>query len=513
MKQIIADKLNFLMKTTATKNNMLSRAVAFDPSHISRIRNGERGLPSHREFILPAAGYFARAVRTASQKKVLAGRICPGQPWPETLEDATLLIAGWLSEGTKINYEELERYLEKTDPNADAGNEEKIPAGNYITKYYAGNEGKRQCVLRFLADVAAAEEPVTLLLHSEENMEWLYENPEFAKQWGKLLVTVLKKGCRIVIVHTINRSFEEMIEAVAKWAPLYAAGSIEPWYTPRLRDNVFRRTLFIARGRSAILGHSTGNPGVNRLNILTTEPLAVKALEQEFDDFLAMCEPLMQIFTPASFLKVIPVLGTFRKAKDGLMQFHMTPSLATLPDAVAESLSRRPGCKEFREFLDNHKKWLFMQGNDSCSITDIICLPEIPDVIGGFVPVPLSTLFGLPPLFYTAKEYLQSLTGALHRMKTSKSYQAEVLPPGTIDPVSGRAVSLTFSIVSSRQAGVLIFSNRSPSTLFYTREPIMISSFREYLKRFVNTVPSREESVKRLQQYIDSLEKAIKEHL
>ena len=204
MKQIIADKLNFLMKTTATKNNMLSRAVAFDPSHISRIRNGERGLPSHREFILPAAGYFARAVRTASQKKILAGRICPGQPWPETPEDATLLIAGWLGEGTKINYEELNRYLEKTDPNAEAANEEKISARENTTKYYPGNEGKRQCVLRFLADVAAAEEPVTLLLHSEENMEWLYENPEFAKQWGKLLIAVLKKGCRIVIVHTIT---------------------------------------------------------------------------------------------------------------------------------------------------------------------------------------------------------------------------------------------------------------------------------------------------------------------
>lgn len=72
MKHLIADKLNFLMKATATRNNMLSRALAFDASHISRIRNGERGLPSHREFILPAAGFFARAVRTASQKRVLA---------------------------------------------------------------------------------------------------------------------------------------------------------------------------------------------------------------------------------------------------------------------------------------------------------------------------------------------------------------------------------------------------------------------------------------------------------
>ena len=90
MKHLIADKLNYLMKLTGTKNNMLSRALSFDASHISRIRNGQRGLPSRREFVVPAAGYFARAVRTASQKRELARRICPGSPWPESRYRARL---------------------------------------------------------------------------------------------------------------------------------------------------------------------------------------------------------------------------------------------------------------------------------------------------------------------------------------------------------------------------------------------------------------------------------------
>ena len=510
MKHLIADKLNFLMKATGTKNNMLSRALAFDPSHISRIRNGERGLPSHREFILPAAGFFARAVRTVSQKRALAAQLCPGKPWPESAEDATRLIARWLGESRQINKEELNHYLELTDPDAQSANRNGTSAEGYVTNYYAGNEGKRQCVIRFLKDLVAAEEPVTLLLHSEERMEWIYENPEFAKQWGMLLITLLKRGSRIIIVHTINRSFEEMVEAVSKWAPLYAAGSIEPYYTSRLRDNVFQRTLFIAKGKSAILAHSTGNPGVNRLNILTTDPLAVSALEQEFNDFLAMCRPLMQTFTPANFLQIVPVLGTFRKANGGLMQLHITPSLITLPDAVAESLSARPGCQDFSEFLANHKKWLFMRGKVPAGvITDIICLPELSTVLEGRVPVPLSVLFGLPPLFYTPEEYLQILASALQWMKSSKSYQAVVLPPGTIEPVSGRPMSPTFSIVSSPQAGILLFSTQSPSVLFYTRELFMTSSFWEYLNRLIKDAASREESINRLQQYIDKLKRAM----
>lgn len=510
MKHLIADKLNFLMKVTGTRNSMLGRALSFDASHISRIRNGERGLPSQREFILPAAGFFARAIRTASQKRVLASQLCPGRSWPESEEEATLLIAGWLAEGREINYEALNRYLEETDPNSVPGTRTDASGKGYFTNYYFGNEGKRQCVIRFLADLAASEEPATLLLHSEENMEWIYENPEFAKQWGMLLVTLLKRGSRIVIIHTINRSFEEMVEAIAKWAPLYAAGAIEPYYSSRLRDNVFQRTLFIAKGKAAIMAHSTGNPGVNRLNILTTNPLAVHALEQEFNDFLSICHPLMQIFTPSNFLQIIPILGMFRKSQSDLLQFHITPSLATLPDTVAESLSGRPGCKTLNEFLSNHKKWLFMRGKvNTRKITDIICLPEISDVLEGLVPVPLSVMFGLPPLFYTAEEYLQILTSALQWMKTSKSYKAVVLPPGTTDPVSGRVISPAYAILCSQQAGVLLYSTQSPSVHFYTREPFLTSSFWEYLRRVINKAASPEESVERLQQYIDELKRAM----
>ena len=68
MKRIIGDKLNFLMLLTETKNNILGKAIAFDPSYISRIRTGARGVPKHRDFIYPAAAFFARAIQTKEQE-------------------------------------------------------------------------------------------------------------------------------------------------------------------------------------------------------------------------------------------------------------------------------------------------------------------------------------------------------------------------------------------------------------------------------------------------------------
>lgn len=511
MKHIIADKLNFLMKLTGTKNNMLSRALAFDASHISRIRTGQRSLPSRREFILPAAGYFARALRTSAQKKALAKRVCPGNPWPEDTEEATLLLARWLGEDTEINYAALNRYLEESDTSGLPETKADDVSPSETTKHFLGNEGKRQCVLRFLTDLAALEEPVTLLLHSEESMEWMYEKPEFARQWKQLLITLLQRGNQIVIVHTVNRSLEEMVEAVAKWAPLYAVGTVIPYYYPRLRDNVFRRTLFIARGRSAILAHSTGDPGVNRLNILIRDPLAVNALEQEFDDFLSLCRPLMQTFTPANFrTEIIPVLGTFRKAKSELMQFHITPSLMTLPEEVAESFARRSGYEMFGDFLMNHNRWLFMRGKvPANNVTDILLLPDISAVLDGKVPVPLADLFGLPTLFYTPEEYLLHLTAALKWLKTSKAYRAAVLMPESVHPVTGRPLSPAFSLVVSLQAGAMLFSTQAPVTLCYTREQALTSSFWEYLEGIAKKAASQEENIARLQRYIEELEKAI----
>jgi len=510
MKYIIADKLNFLMKVTGTKNNMLGRALSFDASHISRIRSGDRGLPSRREFIVPAAGYFARAVKTATQRNALARRICPNSKWPESLEEATLLIAQWLSEDVKkLDYESLNRYFSENEA-APAPPETGSSASGDTTQFYLGNEGKRQCVIRFLTGLAAKNEPVTLLLHSEESMEWIYEKPEFAKQWGQLLITLLQQGGHILIIHTLTRSFEEMLEAVTKWAPLYATGSIESFYYPKLRDNVFRRTLFIARGNAAIVACTTGESSANRLNMLIYDPAAVKALEQEYYDFLYMCRPLMQIFTPENFLKIIPVLGTFRKADSVLIQFHVTPSLAVLPDEVAEGFSRRPGFENFADFLADHHRWLFRQGKAPAhDQTDIVYLPDISTVIEGKIQVPLTHLSNFPCLFYTPEEYSLHLKNALHRMESTQTYRMVLLGPDTVHPVTGRPVVPSFSIVASQQAGVLLFSTKSPQALFYTKEPTITSAFCEYLEGFIKNAASREETLQRLRQYIIKLDEAI----
>lgn len=98
-------------------------------------------------------------------------------------------------------------------------------------------------------------------------MAWLYEDAAFAARWAELFTRVLMQGNRVRIIHTVARDMNEMLEAVTKWIPIYMTGAVEPYCYPRLRDGLFRRTLFIAPRTAAFChagGARTGNGGADR---------------------------------------------------------------------------------------------------------------------------------------------------------------------------------------------------------------------------------------------------------
>ena len=495
MKRIIGDKLNFLMRVTETRNNILGKAIAFDPSYISRIRTGSRGVPKHRDFIYPAAAFFAQAVQTKEQKEKLAEAICPGRSWPKDVNSAISLIANWLKQDISIG----SSFGSRTVGTPQFKTVESVASGSPDTQtgFYYGNPGKRNCVIQ--------------LLHSEEDMLWMYEDPDFFQNWSVLMKAILQNGGRIVIVHTVRRTLRELLEAVAKWSPLYATGLIESYYCPRLRDNIFKRTLFIGSGKAAIVGQTTGGTGKNRLNMFVHDPRAVNALEKEFFDFLSLCRPLMKIYNASNFAQIAPVLSRYPISENRTVQLHATPSWLSMPENVVRSLSRHAGCELFYDYMDRYRSLLFMQeGKQSGPVTDIFSLPDIAAVKDGKVQVPLADIFGLPSLFYTGEEFRQHLAAALHRFKTSDDYDIVLLPPESADPSSGNTSSQSFSVVVNEAAGVILYRSFAPSTLFYTREQDMTLSFWEYLERFEKNAGPRKVTMEKLEHYLDKLEKALR---
>ena len=227
MESFVSRKLDFLMKLADVQNSTLGKAVSFDASYISRIRKGGRNLPTHKTFIEPAAAFFARRLTEDYQKDVMARLAgCEGA-WPESPEEAAAFIAAWLRSPPEA------KAMPRRAPKAELprASDAKSPV-----RFFYGNEGKRQAVKEFLSDLFRLPSMPVLLLASDEDMSWMYEKSSFAREWGGLLSEYLRRGGRIKIIHTIRRDIGEMMEAVKKWAPIYATGTVEPYHCTRLRD-------------------------------------------------------------------------------------------------------------------------------------------------------------------------------------------------------------------------------------------------------------------------------------
>jgi hypothetical protein len=171
--------------------------------------------------------------------------------------------------------------------------------GNSIaTQLFFGNVGKRDAVITFLEDLVQSCKAHTLLLFSDEDMFWLYEDKTFVRTWMLLMRQLIGQGSRIRIIHSIGRSAGDMWEAIRSWMPLYATGAVEPWFCPRLRDGIFKRTEFIAQGHSAVFGSSVPGQTDEPLNMLIRDRDTAEAMQREYEAFLKLCKPLMDIVRP-----------------------------------------------------------------------------------------------------------------------------------------------------------------------------------------------------------------------
>ena len=312
--QKLAEKLDFLMTLTATQNAALARALSFDASYISRIRSGKRGLPPQQPFLAPAAAYFARHCPEPYQRQALADALDLGRAWPEDEREGERLIYAWLEEDSAAD-RSIGHMLAAMTPSPASGGTQETEAGEHReVQLFYGNAGKREAVLAFLTGLTLLRRPRTLLLYSDEEMTWLYEDAAFARRWAENLIQLLKRGWRVKIIHSIGRNLTEMWEAVRKWMPLYLSGSIEPWYYPRLQDGALRRTLFIAEGHSAVISGSVQGQRGPGLNLLLHDRSAALALGQEFDAFLAPCRPLMEIARPETLSEIRPLYRAFADA-------------------------------------------------------------------------------------------------------------------------------------------------------------------------------------------------------
>ena len=196
---IFYERLQFLMNITKTTNSCLAMHISLDPSHISRLRRGERRLVPDAEYLIKMSAYFIKQSLEEYQKIVLAERIKVPKEVFDFPDKATEEVYNWLLLESNSETDSVDSFLDEINKvkkdglffnYVDTRQGDKIETDKDVSLYY-GLQGKREAVLRFLSIVLDKEEPGELLLYSDEPMDWLTEDVAFQLKWAEQLYRVI----------------------------------------------------------------------------------------------------------------------------------------------------------------------------------------------------------------------------------------------------------------------------------------------------------------------------------
>lgn len=429
------------------------------------------------------AAYFARHCSTAYQIAALSEVLNMSlKNSPANLEEVTKLINEWFLVGKADNTKTIESFVDniaqfKLKKPLQIPDVDELKINGSITsdaQLFHGIEGKRNAVIAFFSLVLKNKNPQTLLLYSDENMDWLTENPEFAATWAALFSQVIMRGNKVKIIHSVTRNLEELLWAVKEWLPIYMTGAIEPYYYPKMRDSVFKRTLFIAPQAAAVSSNSIGDETRNTANFLFTDKDTISALSQEFNKYISLCRPLMRIFTPESKEGFLSVLEKFDNAETGSILKTDVLSNITMPIDVAESiLSRLDSNNKDRVLAYNKMKIKkFEESIQKYKFVEIITLPDLEKIQSGQVMLNFSDIFCDTALFQTPREFCSHLKNIIRLLKTFDNYNIYLITD------QENAIPM---IYAKEDVGVIFGKTSPPSVVFATNENNMSAALWEYV--------------------------------
>lgn len=328
-------KFNFLMNLTNSKNINVAKAINIDPSYVSRLRNGNRPLSKNPSIIKNLSIYFASRIKSKYQTMVLMD-ILHLNIFPNNFEELSEIIHSWLLSDTYDSVKLLFEGLSKKSTNKkEISNISINTYNNESTNYYFGIKGKQEAIYRLLKEVCNHKTNQTLLIFSEEKLDWLLEDIEFAETWYYLLQEILVKGNNIKIIHNFNRNLYELLELINKWLPMYSKELIEPYYYPRIRDNLFQQTLFIAPKNAALSSTSVDFNNTNSLYHYITDKNAIQANILLFNNILNNCKPLFKSFETIS-QKPIKLYKSIYRVAENIFTILPTISNIALPKNILD---------------------------------------------------------------------------------------------------------------------------------------------------------------------------------
>ena len=475
-------KLNFLMNITNTSNKELAEGISVDRSLISLLRNGKRKMPRNHEHIHRMASFFARRCPAEFQLHALSEMI--GKPELRkniSAEALTEQIYCWMLGDAPV----LERVLENLNapmPDLDLPSDPpllSVPTTQEgQTQFFYGNEGKREATRQVIKIAKQIGIPGSVYFISDVNLEWLFEDYQFMNDFSAALTCFFKNGFTLYhIVPSLN-FMNRYVESLRYWLPIYASGQARAYYYPRLRDNLYRRSLMIIPGYCVQTTTSIGDE-TDLITCNSTDPQLVSAFEKQFQQELALCRPaLTSHHDPHGFSLCLRELLS---CSSSVIHKTARPSPYTLPPEFLDVFIEESTDPAWKECLQMHREdiHLFEEKLKHHQFIELCPLASPGDIRAGKV------LFGVKfktadqhPV-YTPEAYAAHLQHILKLMDTYDNYC--FIPINSMERQD-------YNLFCSEYGLTLLLGNSYPPFMLEFRRPELSQACHEYLMRMADLV-------------------------
>lgn len=283
----------------------LARFLNYDPSYISRIRNGQRQPANPTEFARKISIFVTKHFQTVEQKAVISSLInCPMEEL-SNYTDFQDRMTNWLLAGSGAVKDSMTVFLEKLDEfnlneyiHSIHFNELKIPSVPFqipISRTYWGIKEMMESELDFLKATVLSKSTAPVIMYSDMPMKEMAKDPEFPKKWMFGMAMMLKKGLHLYQIHNLDRSFDEMMLGLENWIPMYMTGLISPYYLKNVQNNTFLHLLKVS-GSAALSGEAITGCHENGKYYLTKSKREVAYYQRRADELLKNADSLMDIY-------------------------------------------------------------------------------------------------------------------------------------------------------------------------------------------------------------------------
>ena len=482
---------NFHTLLTAVPMNIsdLARFLNFDPSYISRIRNGQRQPANPTEFARKISIFVTKHFQTAEQKAIISSLInCPVEEL-SNYTDFQDRMTNWLLTGAGAVKDSMTVFLEKLDEfNLDEYihiihfDELKVPSAPFqipTSKTYWGINEMMESELDFLKATVLSKSTAPVIMYSDMPMKEMAKDPEFPKKWMFGMALMLKKGLHLYQIHNLDRSFDEMMLGLESWIPMYMTGLISPYYLKNAPNNTFLHLLKVS-GSAALSGEAITGYHENGKYYLTKSKREVEYYQRRAEELLKNADSLMDIYRSEREAELNTFLISDTRKSGKRRGIRSTLPLYTISEDLLERILIRHGMdsgqkQRIRKHVKTQKE----------RILSILTSETLEDEVPALTPeefsknppvLDLSGIFCETNLPYSEDEYMM-------HMRDTKAFARK--NPNYILRISATHAFHNLQILVHEGQWAMISKSKAPAIHFIIHHPKLRNAIENFIPPIV----------------------------